>query len=833
MKKIFQTWIESITAIDGASLKTHLSVFAILLLLIIALFWRVFFLGETLVDLAAHENQLPWGAARSTYNGYNYNRRDLTDTYVTRDYFVVNSYRAGELPLWNPYILGGHPIYADGVTKLLSPAQIFYLWFDVPLGYTLGRLTELLLLAFFLYIFLINLDIAPAPACLGSIAFLLSDHVMHHLSWLGWIGGVMWLPLMLLGADRALNRNSFWAAAGAGSALALQFYAGFMPAAIYYLAALSAYYLAVAWLVRDEKARRMWRACRCLGISLLVGFGLSAPIWLPAFELLGYSNRKIVPTELGYIWLPPWHLLTLLLPRAFGSAFDARSLQMFVEMGVSQDRSVYLGLLALPLIGLALWRPRDRRVYYFAGLVVSALLVLTCAPLYVHITKYLPILRTIRAITRINVLYAFGGAVLVAYGSNRLLTLTQPLLTKFLMQLRRISIYWLGVLVGATLLLGGFGRYLPQDIERGNWLRRWGLKIANSLAEQFHWGWHNYDLFVPFTMVLIVILLCWYFLYRPPSATMLLAIIALLLTVELIWNDSQYNRTFPAQLVYRQTATTDLLSAKLGNYRLVVAPAEFRGKAGANSEEKIVAPPNTLLPYRLATIYGKDQLFPKWYRDLTALIEPQPELSHIIFNRQQSPFYDLLGVKYLLTRAENITSDEHYREIYQGEGIRLYENLAVMPRAFFASQVRLAKRPEDVLAIMKEPSFDPHVEVVVESAAPNVQNVTAADRNDSVEITRYWNNEVRLQASNSGTRLLVLTDTYYPNWEVFVDGKAMPLLRVNHALRGVVLEAGEHQVQFVFRPRSLLYGLELSLVTLAFLAIGAMRNKVELLFTRN
>ena len=100
---------------------------------IIVLFWRVFLLGETLIDVNTVNNQLPWGYSAGQ-SDYPYNRRDLTDTYATRDYFVVAAYRDGELPLWNPYTMAGHPIYADGVTRTLSPFLLFYKFFDVPLA---------------------------------------------------------------------------------------------------------------------------------------------------------------------------------------------------------------------------------------------------------------------------------------------------------------------------------------------------------------------------------------------------------------------------------------------------------------------------------------------------------------------------------------------------------------------------------------------------------------------------------------------------------------------------------------------------------------------------
>ena len=69
-----------------------------------------------------------------------------------------------------------------------------------------------------------------------------------------------------------------------------------------------------------------------------------------------------------------------------------------------------------------------------------------------------------------------------------------------------------------------------------------------------------------------------------------------------------------------------------------------------------------------------------------AAIEPQNELP---FNRVQpivnweslnSPLLDVLGVKYVIT-SETIALPK-YTEVWQGEGVRIYENTAVAPRAY-------------------------------------------------------------------------------------------------------------------------------------------------------
>ena len=237
--------------IHHSSSSRHAVNVALIAVALIAMFWRVFFLGETLIDVATLNNQLPWGYYAGE-SDYQYNRRDLTDMYVTRDYFVVSAYRDGEMPLWNPYTMAGHPIYADGVTRTLSPFLLFYKFFDVPLGYSLARITELILAAIFMYIFLVAIGVSAGGALMGALVFELSAHSMLHLTGLGWWGGLMWLPLIMLFVDRALTRRSYTQATIAGVLLAAQFFCGYMPNQIYYVGAVVLYYLFFAF-VRKRK----------------------------------------------------------------------------------------------------------------------------------------------------------------------------------------------------------------------------------------------------------------------------------------------------------------------------------------------------------------------------------------------------------------------------------------------------------------------------------------------------------------------------------------------------------------------------------------------------
>jgi uncharacterized membrane protein YfhO len=83
-----------------------------------------------------------------------------------------------------------------------------------------------------------------------------------------------------------------------------------------------------------------------------------------------------------------------------------------------------------------------------------------------------------------------------------------------------------------------------------------------------------------------------------------------------------------------------------------------------------------------------------------------------------------------------------------------------------------------------------------------------------------------LQTSNQQPGFLVLSETYYRGWEAWIDGRRAPVERVNYALRGLAVPAGEHQIKFVFRSPSFRNGAAYSLLgaLLALAGLGGRRS---------
>jgi len=86
-----------------------------------------------------------------------------------------------------------------------------------------------------------------------------------------------------------------------------------------------------------------------------------------------------------------------------------------------------------------------------------------------------------------------------------------------------------------------------------------------------------------------------------------------------------------------------------------------------------------------------------------------------------------------------------------------------------------------------------------------------------VRVVRYEPAAIDLDVRAHGTALMVASETEYPGWVAWVDGRETAIHRVDVALRGVVVPDGQHRVRMEFRPRVLWVGLAITLATGALL----------------
>ena len=99
--------------------------------------------------------------------------------------------------------------------------------------------------------------------------------------------------------------------------------------------------------------------------------------------------------------------------------------------------------------------------------------------------------------------------------------------------------------------------------------------------------------------------------------------------------------------------------------------------------------------------------------------------------------------------------------------------------------------------------------------------------NWDVAILERKPNQININAEGPG--LLVLSEISYPGWQATVDGESMPLQEAMGLLRVIPLEAGEHDIQLVYRPKSLYLGFLGLVIGLAiwFFFESRQRKRVE------
>ena len=127
----------------------------------------------------------------------------------------------------------------------------------------------------------------------------------------------------------------------------------------------------------------------------------------------------------------------------------------------------------------------------------------------------------------------------------------------------------------------------------------------------------------------------------------------------------------------------------------------------------------------------------------------------------------------------------------------LYENTAALPRARVVHRYEVIADPAARLRRLVDPHFDHASTIVLEQAfdfgtLPRrpVEAMPGRDSPVGVRIQRYTANEVALAAVLAEEGFVVLSDLHLEGWKATVQGRAWPLLRVDHALRAVPLARG-------------------------------------------
>jgi hypothetical protein len=135
-------------------------------------------------------------------------------------------------------------------------------------------------------------------------------------------------------------------------------------------------------------------------------------------------------------------------------------------------------------------------------------------------------------------------------------------------------------------------------------------------------------------------------------------------------------------------------------------------------------------------------------------------------------------------------------------GVEVWENPAAAERAFLAPRVELVSDPEAAMTRMSDGAVDLQRTVFVESPGcagdPEWPAASAAGALSRLQVTP---NRVEIDYDARTRGVLMLSDAHSEGWRATLDGREVPVLRVDGAFRGVCLSApGPHRIEFFYRP---------------------------------
>ena len=373
--------------------------------------------------------------------------------------YAADAVRHGHLPLWNPYLFMGVPFFANSQTGVLYPFNLALAWLPTTRAINATIVLHVWLAGVGAHIFARrSLGLSRLAAWLGAVTFALGGYLTAQVEHVNQLQALAWLPFLFAFFDLALERWRWTFALAV--VVAIQLLAGHSQSVFISLVGLGVY---ASWPVLEAAAARRWNAhdlVRRLGAWLgaaMMGALLAAAQLAPTLELARQSMRAggLAWREAVSFSLNPTRLLQALLPNyrqtifseyvAYVGVIGLALMAVGIKAQISSFKSQTLApaLRSGPFGSESVSNPHISRRAMSALVLLGLLLALGgYNPLYSLLLKFVPGFNLFRVPARWLVLYAFGAAMLVGIGLDRLSNSQYPILSWLRSRLKLGIGYW-------------------------------------------------------------------------------------------------------------------------------------------------------------------------------------------------------------------------------------------------------------------------------------------------------------------------------------------------------------------------------------------------------
>ncbi|MBX3066809.1 MAG: hypothetical protein KF726_27760 [Anaerolineae bacterium] len=372
---------------------------------------------------------------------------DFSGQFVAFAQYQAERLAQGQVPLWNPYNLGGHPFLADTQSAVFYPPRLVTVaLINATGGSTPQRMYDalqkevvahFLIASWLMYLLVRRLTHGQqhsyAAALVSAITFAYGGYLTSYPQLqIAVLEAGVWLPLALLGILEATRDQVRWWCFGiSGVALGLSLLAGHPQTTLFFIYAALIY---LGW--RVYMRRLSWRIF-VIGAAIfgVIGGGLAAMQLIPGLEYLRLTTRSELNFDARGNGFPFFDVMQMLFP-GFLTLWSP----------------LYFGIGGLLLGAYAIWqRDRYREVTFWAlfGLIALLLSFGRGTILYDLFYNLAPGFTLFRGQERSAYLVAICTAMLAGYGTLAILTV--PLSARY--RWFAVGIALLSVIVFAALFI--------------------------------------------------------------------------------------------------------------------------------------------------------------------------------------------------------------------------------------------------------------------------------------------------------------------------------------------------------------------------------------------
>ena len=169
---------------------------------------------------------------------------------------------------------------------------------------------------------------------------------------------------------------------------------------------------------------------------------------------------------------------------------------------------------------------------------------------------------------------------------------------------------------------------------------------------------------------------------------------------------------------------------------------------------------------------------------------------------------DLFAINFTIAKDSTQPNQE---VAWPGEsGLKVFRNKDAFPRVWAVHKVVAFASREELIPKIQDPAINLRETLLMTGKPPALESCApAADR---VTYDGATANGVSITATLGCRGVVVLADTYFPGWVAKVDGRRTPIFETYGALRGVVVDAGTHRIEYRYRPATAIAGGAMSIL---------------------